>query len=209
MSPDYSVYLVTDRPLCCGRDLVEIVGLAVQGGASMVQLREKQAGTRDFVAIAHALLDIVRPAGVPLLINDRIDVALAVGADGVHVGQSDMPYEDARCLLGPEAIIGLSVETMEQAKEAESWDVDYFGVSPVFASTTKTDTGEPWGLEGLRRLREQSAKPLVGIGSLGPANAADVIRAGADGVAVVSAICSAEKPDRAAAELCRVVRSSR
>ncbi|KAB1440277.1 thiamine phosphate synthase [Pseudodesulfovibrio senegalensis] len=205
MRPDYSVYLVTDRPLCGGRALMEVVAQAVQGGVTMVQLREKHADTREFVELAQALLRVVRPVGVPLLINDRIDVAMAVGADGVHVGQRDMPYADARRMLGSEAIIGLSVESLEQAREAEQWDVDYFGVSPVFATGTKTDTGDPWGLEGLRCLRRASTKPLVGIGGLGPSNAEDVLRAGADGIAVVSAICGACDPVAAAAELRRAV----
>ncbi len=202
---DYSVYLVTDRPLCGARDLLDVVAEAVQGGVTLVQLREKHADTREFIELARGLQAIVRPAGIPLLINDRIDVALAVGADGVHVGQSDMPYEQARLLLGPDAVIGLSVENMEQVREAVAWDVDYLGVSPIFASATKTDTGAPWGLDGLAAVRKATSKPLVGIGSIGPLNAGEVICAGADGVAVVSAICAAESPREATSILRRSV----
>lgn len=196
--PDYSLYLVTDRSLCGGRQLLDVVRESVQGGVTLVQLREKRAATRDFVELARALISELRPVGIPLLVNDRIDVALAVGAEGVHIGQSDMPYEMARELMGPEAIIGLSVETLDQAREAEGLNVDYFGVSPIFTSSTKTDTGTPWGLEGLRTLRQISSKPLVAIGAIDTGNAAEVIDAGADGIAVVSAICAASSPSRAA-----------
>lgn len=198
---DYSVYLVTDRGLCNGRDLLEVVGQAVQGGVSLVQLREKSASTRDFLELGKALAQLLRPSGTPLLVNDRVDIALAIGAGGVHIGQSDMPYADARRLLGPEAIIGVSVETMEQVEQAEAWDVDYLGVSPVFNTSTKTDTTKPWGLDGLSQVRRQSSKPLVAIGGLGAHNAAGVIRAGADGIAVVSAICSAQDPASVVQEL--------
>lgn len=200
-APDYGVYLVTDRGLCLGRPLEDVVRQAVSGGVSVVQLREKNADTREFVELARALGRELGRHGVPLLINDRIDVALASGADGVHVGQSDMPYPEARRLMGPDAIIGLSVETMAQVREAEGWDVDYLGVSPIFSTSTKTDTGAPWGLEGLRRLREATRHKLVGIGALNAANAAEVVQAGADGIAVVSAICSADSPAEAASLL--------
>lgn len=200
-APDYGVYLVTDRGLCLGRPLEDIVRQAVSGGVSVVQLREKNADTREFVELARALRRELGRHGVPLLINDRIDVALASGADGVHVGQSDMPYPEARRLMGPDAIIGLSVETMAQVREAEGWDVDYLGVSPIFSTSTKTDTGAPWGLEGLRRLREATRHKLVGIGALNAGNAAEVVQAGADGIAVVSAICSADSPAEAASLL--------
>lgn len=206
---DYGVYLVTDRSLCHGRELMDVVLQAVSGGAGVVQLREKDAGTREFVELACALKTELAAREVPLLINDRIDVALACGADGVHIGQSDMPYELARRILGPDAIIGLSVETMDQVWEAEKLDVDYLGVSPVFATGTKTDTGRPWGLGGLKKVRSSSRHPLVGIGALGAHNAGDAVRAGADGVAVVSALCSAPSPQKAAEELAQAVEKAR
>ncbi len=173
----------------------------MRGGATLVQLRENHASAREFLELARALRRRLDPLGVPLIINDRVDIALAAGAAGVHVGQNDLPYEDARRLLGPDAIIGLSVETLEQAMEAERWDVDYLGVSPIFSTPTKTDTLTEWGLEGLEKLARVSRHPLVAIGGIHPGNVEAVIPAPADGVAVVSAICSAEDPAAAARAL--------
>ncbi|MEG6549304.1 thiamine phosphate synthase [Desulfocurvibacter africanus] len=203
---DLSVYLVTDRPLCQGRDLLDIVGQAVRGGVSMVQLREKMADTREFVELARALKAMLAPQGVPLLINDRVDVALAAGADGVHVGQGDMHVLDVRRILGPRAILGLSTDTLEQVLEAEGLPVDYYGVGPVFPTSTKTDfSHQPWGIEGLRRLRPRISRPMVGIGGVDVGNAARIVSAGAEGVAVVSAICSAPSPKDAARALAKAV----
>jgi len=148
------------------------------------------------------------PFHVPLIINDRLDVALAVGADGVHVGQEDMPYETARRLMGPKAIIGLSVETWNDVERAESLDCDYLGVSPVFATPTKTDTKEPWGVDGLAKIRAFSRHPLVGIGGLHAGNAEAVVLAGADGVAVVSAVCASPDPFQASRELTGIIRAA-
>lgn len=195
------IYLVTDRGLCRGRSLLEVVRMAVQGGASCVQLREKDLPTRAFVEEALAVKNILAPHRVPLMINDRIDVALACGADGIHVGQEDMPYETARRLMGPKAIIGLSVETWADVEASRDLDVDYLGVSPVFATPTKTDTKEPWGLEGLRKIKAFSRHPLVAIGGISQINAREVTEAGADCLAVVSAICSAGNPAEATARL--------
>ena len=198
------VYLVTDRALCGERALTEVVGEAVRGGASCVQLREKDLSTRDFVAEAGAVREILRPFGVPLIINDRLDVALAVGAEGVHVGQSDMPYATARRLMGPEAIIGVSVETWDDVEEAQGLDCDYIGVSPVFDTPTKTDTKGAWGLEGLRKIGAYSRHRLVAIGGINESNAAAVIAAGAHAIAVVSAICCAADPRAVARGLVRM-----
>ena len=195
------IYLVTDRGLCRGRMLLDVVAQAVKGGVSCVQLREKEMPTRVFVEEALAVKNILAPHRIPLMINDRIDVALACGADGVHIGQEDMPYETARRLLGPKAIIGLSVETWADVEASRDLDVDYLGVSPVFATPTKTDTKEPWGLEGLRKIKAFSRHPLVAIGGISEANAREVTEAGADCLAVVSAICSAENPAVATARL--------
>lgn len=202
---DYGVYLVTDTRLCAGRSIADVAGEAVAGGVSVVQLREKNLPTRDFVERARALKALLAPAGVPLIINDRVDVALAAGADGVHVGQGDMHPADVRSLLGPEAIVGLSVENRAQAKAAENATVDYLGVSPVFATGTKLDAASPWGLEGLRGLRLVTRHILVAIGGIGASNAAEVLLAGADGLAVVSAICAAPEPRVAAQTLRQVV----
>lgn len=206
---DYSLYLVTDTALCASRGVPETARLAVAGGATVVQVREKSASTPEFIALAKAVKQALAGTRARLIINDNLDVALAVQADGVHIGQSDTPYAEARRILGREAIIGLSVENMEQVAQAQTWDVDYLGVSPVFETPTKTDTAPAWGLDGLRRLRSATSLPLVGIGGIGPGNAADVIRAGADGVAVVSAICAAPDPEAAARRLLAQVQAAR
>lgn len=203
------LYLVTDRALSLGRSLEEVVEEAVAGGVTMVQLREKDAPTGEFVELARRLKGILAPAGVPLIINDRVDVALAVDADGLHIGQSDMAYEDARRLLGPDKIIGLSVENFEDVESANALDVDYVGISPVYGTPTKSDTAEPFGLEGLRRAVELSAHPTVAIGGMNLSTVGDVMAAGVDGVAVVSAICSAPSPRHAAAELRTITDNNR
>ena len=206
---DYlKLYLVTDRDLSLGRPLEEVVSEAVKGGVTIVQLREKDASTGEFIELARKLMKLLKPLDIPLIINDRVDVALAVDADGVHIGQSDMSYEDARRLLGPDKIIGLSVENMDDLLRANELDVDYIGISPVYGTPTKTDTAEPFGLEGLRRAVELSVHPAVAIGGMNAGTIADVINAGADGVAVVSAICSAENIREASSELKSIVESN-
>jgi len=195
------VYLVTDRELCGTRGVAAVVAAAARAGVCCVQLREKTASTRRFMETAARILALLAPQRIPLIINDRVDVALAVGAQGVHVGQSDMPPETARRLMGPDAIIGLSVETWDDVLAARHLEVDYLGISPVYATPTKTDTKEPWGLAGVTRIRDFTRHPLVGIGGLDASNAAAVIRAGADSIAVVSAICAAEDPFGATAQL--------
>jgi thiamine-phosphate pyrophosphorylase len=202
---DLSLYLVTDRDLSLGRSLEEVVTEAVAGGVTIVQLREKGASTGEFVELARRLMGVLKPLGIPLIINDRVDVALAVDADGVHIGQSDMTYADARRLLGPDKIIGLSVESFEDIEAANALDVDYIGISPVYGTPTKRDTAEPFGLEGLRKGVEMSAHPTVAIGGMNSATIGDVMEAGADGVAVVSAICSAENIAEATANLKAIV----
>ena len=199
--PDYSLYLVTDRNLSLGRTTVEIVRAAIAGGVTCVQLREKRCDTREFIDEARRLKHLLAAAGIPLIINDRLDVALAVDADGVHLGQSDMHIKDARRLLGDAMLIGISAESLDDAIRAEAEGADYIGISPVFATPTKRDTAAPLGLEGIRRIREAVSLPLVGIGGIHQGNAPDVFRAGADGVAVVSAIVAAACPQSAAATL--------
>ncbi len=202
------VYLVTDRGLLKGRPIDDIVDAAVKGGATNVQLREKERSTREFIQVAKRVKDILTPNTVPLIINDRLDIALAVYADGVHVGQSDMPYEIVR-QLPPDKIIGLSVESIKDAREAEAMDVDYLGVSPIYFTPTKTDLKRELGLDGLREIKSFSRHPLAGIGGLNASNAVEVIRNGADGVAVVSAICAAEDPEAATRELAYIVKNAK
>lgn len=192
------LHLVTDRSLSRGRSLVEVVAEAVAGGVTCVQLREKSCSTREFLDEALQLKALLQPLGLPLIINDRVDIALAVGADGVHLGQSDMPISHARRLLGPDCLIGISAESVADAITAEQQGADYIGISPVFSTPTKTDTAPALGLEGIRQIREQVRIPLVGIGGISAANARQVIAAGADGIAVVTAIMAAESPREAA-----------
>lgn len=198
---DYSLYLVTDRSLALGRGLVDIVAAAVQGGVTVVQIREKGAGTREFLALAQALKALLDPSGIPLIVNDRLDLALACQAAGVHLGQEDLPCDLARRLLGPERLLGVSVSTPEEARQAEAAGADYLGVSPIFVTPTKQDTPAATGLAGLRLIRAVTALPLVAIGGLSATNAAEVMAAGADGIAVVSALMAAADPRKAAAEL--------
>ena len=198
---DYSLYLVTDRALSLGRSTVEVVRAAIRGGVSCVQLREKGCSTREFMDEARLLKALLAGTGVPLFINDRLDVALAVGADGVHLGQNDLAIADARRLVGNRMIIGISAESVADAVRAEAEGADYIGASPVFTTPTKTDTAPPLGLDGLRAIRRAVQLPLVAIGGIDANNAAQVLRAGADGLAVVSAIVSAPCPRTAAAAL--------
>jgi len=198
---DLSLYLVTDRPLSLGRNLEWVVEEAVKGGVTMVQLREKETSTREFIELAIRLKRKLSEFKVPLIINDRVDVALATDADGLHIGQSDMPYEIARKLLGNNKIIGLSVENIEQVFQANTWDVDYIGISPIFSTPTKTDTAKPFGLEGARKALAVSKHPAVAIGGINKNNAKKIMETGINGIAVVSAICSANNPRKAASEL--------
>lgn len=190
--------LVTDRPMARGRSLVEVVAAAVAGGVTSVQLREKTADTRRFVELARDLDALLRPLGVPLWINDRIDVALAAGIDHVHVGQSDMTPADVRRLMGPRAVIGLSITRPEELVAEDLAPVDCLGVGPVFATATKSDAAPALGLDGLAAIRRAGGLPVVAIGGIGPAEVAAVRATGVEGVAVVSAIMAAADPRAAA-----------
>ena len=194
------LHLVTDSALCGARGMLAVVEAAVRGGVTCVQLREKSLATRAFVERARALKAWLLPLGVPLLINDRVDVALACGADGVHVGQSDMAPEDVRRLM-PGGLIGLSVESLAQLDAAERAPVDYYGISPVLATRSKHDAAPALGLDGLRAIRAGTRRPLVAIGGIDAGNAAQVMAAGADGLAVVSALCSSADPEATARDL--------
>jgi thiamine-phosphate pyrophosphorylase len=205
---DLSLYLVTDRLLAGQRDLADLIRKAIAGGVTVVQLREKDLPAREFYELALKIKQII-PPGIPLIIDDRLDIALAAGADGLHLGQTDLPAAIARQYLGPEAIIGLSAENLDQLKEASRLPVDYLAISPVFSTPTKTDTGPAWGLNGLETARQLTPLPLVGIGGINEANAAAVIKAGADGLAVVSAICSAPDPEEAARRLKKIILEAR
>lgn len=208
-SPDYSLYLVTDDALAGGRSIEWIVAEAVAGGVTCVQLREKHAESRAYYERARALRERLRPLGIPLIINDRLDIALAAGADGVHLGQGDLPCVEARRIAGPNFLIGISVSTTAEAQAAARDGADYLGISPIFDTPTKTDTPPATGIDGLRAIRAAVSLPLVAIGGIKAENAAAVVRAGADGIAVVSAIMAAADPRAAARALADVVARAR
>ena len=201
----FDLYLVADESFSLGRDILEVTEQAVRGGVTMVQLREKNADIRTFLEKAHTMHDLLKKYHIPLIINDRVDIALAVEAEGVHVGQSDMPVEYVKRIIPENMIIGLSVESMEQALEAERLEVDYLGVSPIFTTPTKPELIRGWGIEGLHQLRAKSRHKLIAIGGINQSNAASVIKAGSDGLAVVSAICSARNPEVASKQIRNII----
>ncbi|MFH1965878.1 MAG: thiamine phosphate synthase [Acidobacteriota bacterium] len=205
---NYSLYLVTDRNLSLGRPIEDVVLAAVRGGVTCVQLREKECSAGEFLNLALRLKSELKGRGVPLIINDRLDVALAAGADGVHLGQSDIPLQMAKRISAGRLLIGISASSVEDAIRAEAGGADYVGISPVFSTPTKTDTADPQGLDGVRKIRQAVKIPIVGIGGLNASNAGQVIRSGADGVAVVSAIVSAPDPEKAARALLREIREA-
>ena len=198
---DYSLYLVTNRALSLGRENLEVIRAAVEGGVTLVQLREKEATTREFYQEGVKIRDYLKSKRIPLIINDRIDILLALDADGVHLGPDDMPVDLARTIVGPDKVIGASVFTTEEARTAESLGADYVGLSPVFVTTTKPELAQQIGIEGIPFIRQAVKIPLVGIGSMSQANAYEAVKAGLDGVAVVSAICSQPDIKSAAAEI--------
>ncbi len=201
---DPLLYLVAD-PEFCRHDFADVLSEAAAGGVTMVQVRAKHMSTGDLVKLTNTSLEILAPYRLPLLVNDRVDVAAACGAHGVHLGQSDMPVEHARRILGPDAIIGLSIETLEQAEAPDALAADYLGVSPVFSTPTKPDAPAQWGLDAVAGLRSRTKKTLIGIGGITFRNATGVIAAGCSGIAVISAVCAADDPQNAAAALRKAV----
>jgi thiamine-phosphate pyrophosphorylase len=192
---DYSLMFVTDDSVTDDPTFFKILEEALKGGVTIIQLREKSRSTHSFYKRALKTKIICQAYNVPLLINDRIDIALAVHADGVHIGQTDMPYAAARALLGNTKIIGLSVSNILQAIQAENLNADYIGISPIFdTSTKKSDLASALGIEGLKMIRPLFSKPIVCIGGIHKGNAADIIKNGTDGVALISAISQAENP---------------
>ncbi len=205
----YSLYLVTDSALAMGRRLPDVVRAAVDGGVTCVQVREKDVSARTYIERLLAVRPLLHERGVPLFVNDRVDVALAVEADGVHLGQTDLPLDMARRVAACRLLVGVSCETVQDATDAERAGADYVSVSPVFATPTKMDTAPALGLDGVRAIRRAVRVPVVAIGGISMANAAEVIRAGADGICVVSAIVSASDPRAAAAALRQIVERAR
>jgi thiamine-phosphate pyrophosphorylase len=189
---DWRVYVIADSHHARGRSHRDIALAAIRGGATAVQLRMKDTPERESTALARDLQPLCRAAGVILIINDRVEVALEVGADGLHVGQDDLPAPAARARLGPGPFLGVSVATVDDAIAADHAGADYLGVGAIFATGTKADAGSPVGLERIREIRRAVQVPIVGIGGVTVANAADVIRAGAQGVAVITAVTLAD-----------------
>ncbi len=197
---DLSVYLVTDTDMCPRENLLDVCEKAVLGGATLIQLREKNISSRLFYEEAVALKQLCSKLNVPLLINDRLDIALASGADGVHIGQSDLPIEAVRGLLGNDRIIGVSAGCVKEAVNAEKRGADYLGVGAVFPTSTKDDA-ENVGIDMLRKVRSAVKIPIVGIGGINTENIEKLKGTGIDGVAVVSCIMASDDPKAAAAEL--------
>ncbi|WP_373844554.1 thiamine phosphate synthase [Clostridium sp.] len=188
MELDYSLYLVTDRNILKGRPLHEAVEQAILGGVTLVQLREKDASTREFYKQAVEVKKITESYNIPLIINDRLDIAQAVDAEGVHLGQSDMPLIAARNILGKNKIIGISVGNIEEAVEAEKNSADYVGIGTIFFTGTKKDIELPIGIQGLKKIYDNINIPAVAIGGINENNFKEVLSTGIEGISVVSAI---------------------
>lgn len=200
---NYSLYLVTDRGLLGGKDLVTTVEQAVRGGVTVVQVREKNLSSREFLEIALAVKAVTDKYKVPLIINDRADIALAVDAAGLHIGQDDLPLEAARKLLGVNKIIGVSTATLEEALLAQNQGADYLGVGAIFPTNTKDDA-DSVSLTQLQAIKGAVHIPVVAIGGINGDNLNSVVRTGVDGSAVVSAIIAAQDPYEAACKLCAI-----
>jgi thiamine-phosphate pyrophosphorylase len=198
---DLSLYLVLDPDLCRTHSMVETAMAAIAGGATIVQLRDKRAGTEGLIRIGRELMDAMAGTGVPLIVNDDIDAAIAIGADGLHVGQEDLPSAAARERLGRDKIIGLSIEDETVARKVDPAIVDYVGIGPVFATPTKPGHKPAIGFDGLTRLVKINDLPSVAIGGLKKEHVAPVFHAGANGLAVVSAICGQPDPEAATRDI--------
>lgn len=196
-----ALHVLTDREWSRGRDMLSVAAAALDGGATVIQLRDKTASTRVLIEEGLTLRVLTRERGALLIVNDRVDVALAVEADGAHVGQDDMPAGLARRLLGPDRILGVSAVNMEEADEAVAGGADYLGVGPIFPSLGKADAGSPTGVGLLTELARCYTTPLVAIGGITAENASEVVRAGACGVAVITAVVYAEDITAASRQL--------
>lgn len=201
MAIDYTLYLVTDRGILQGRDLYRVVEDAIDGGVTLLQLREKDASSREFYEVAREMKELAHSRKIPLIINDRLDIALAVDADGLHIGQDDLPLPVARRLLGPGKILGYSVSNVEEAVYGEENGADYLGAGAVFATGSKELAVPPIGLDMLREIRRAVSLPVVGIGGISPDNLEEVKRTGIDGISVISAILGSEDTREAAGRL--------
>ena len=196
----WRLYVIVDRATVGNRDLTQLAAAAIRGGADAIQLRDKTASTRQLIEEGTRLLSLTRAAGIPLIVNDHVDVAAAIGAEGVHVGQDDLPIADARRLLGENSVIGKSTHNLEQALAAESEGADYIGLGPIFATPTKPEYASV-GLELIGDVVLKVRVPVVCIGGIDTSNLEQVLRAGAERVAVVRAVCTAPDPESATRQL--------
>ncbi len=201
MKVNWTLYLVTDSQVIKNRSLIEVVRSAIKGGVTVVQYREKNLPTRLMLEEAKALKDLCIDFGVPFIVNDRIDLALAVDAEGVHLGQDDMPPEIARKILGSSKIIGLTVHNEKELIEAQKSPIDYVSFAPVFATSTKPDHQKPLGVERLKELAEKAKIPAVAIGGINESNIEEVAKAKIEGACVVSAILGSDNPEASARRL--------
>ena len=197
---DYTLYLVTDRSVMSAKSLEQAVEQAIQGGCTVVQLREKYASSREFFETAQRVKQITDSYHIPLIINDRTDICLAVNAAGIHIGQQDLPAKIVRSMVGPDKIIGVSAATLSEAIQAEQDGADYLGVGAMFATSTKTNT-RPVTIERLTQIKQAVQIPVVAIGGIQSSNAATLTKTGIDGIAVVSAILAQENITHAAEQL--------
>ncbi len=204
MPIDYTLYLVTDRDVLKGRDILEAVENSIKGGVTLVQLREKNISSLDFYNLALKTKEITKYYNVPLIINDRLDIALAVDADGLHIGQQDLPIQIARKLLGNKKILGYSVGNVEEAIHGEQSGADYLGVGPIFPTGSKSDAAEPIGVLQLKSIREIVSIPIVGIGGIGLSNIDELKASGIDGISVISAILGNEDIEEASTNLINI-----
>ncbi len=198
---DLDLYVITDEVIATGRTHAEIARLACDGGADAIQLRDKRCGTRAFCSTGREIRIITQKTGTLFIVNDRLDIALACGADGVHLGQEDLPINVARQIAPRPFVIGVSVGNVGEAIAAESGGADYVAVSPVFATSSKSGAGPGYGLEALRKIRAAVSIPVIGIGGISRDNVGEVIASGADGVAVISAVVGQPDITEAARDL--------
>lgn len=206
---DLSLYLVLDPDLCQQHSMVETAREAVAGGATMVQVRHKRASTAERIALARSVKEVLRDTPALVVMNDDIEAAIEAGVDALHIGQRDMPAASARARIGPDMLLGLSVNSESAAQTVDPALVDYVGVGPVFATPTKTDHEQPIGFAGLARIVAACPVPAVAIGGLKQQHVSDVLAAGASGIAVVSAICGTPDPQQASRELWKRIVASR
>lgn len=206
---DLSLYLVLDPVLCADIGMIETARAAVAGGATIVQLRDKHASTTTMIETGLALKQVLAGSGARLIVNDDVEAAIAIGADGLHIGQEDLNAQDARRMIGPDMILGLSVETEALASAIDAEIVDYAGIGPVFATPTKPDHKQPIGFDGLARIIKLCPVPTVAIGGLKAKHVAEALTAGAEGVAMVSAICGQPDPKAATIFIANAIKEAR